>query len=246
VTCCGTTPPPSCARLRPRAAAAPITTRGKPASPSAGSSRHARPAAVTSRTCWVGSMPTPSPLTCATGRQRPAGLGLSRADGKPSLISDRSRNTILNYARKILRHALGTGDADRIGLDRGFIVALPHGGPMTQRTPAARSPTRPPAPWPTRQPGPARRHLRPARPRHPRHLGNDHRDRAAVQRGHQPAAGLRRPLRQAAAVVARPDKGRQLRRGDPHPRIHLPADHPAAAHDTGPLRAPARPPAGLR
>jgi integrase len=61
-------------------------------------------------------------------------LGLSRADGKPSLISDRSRNTILNYIRKILRHALDTGDADRIGLDRGFIVALPHGGPMTQRT----------------------------------------------------------------------------------------------------------------
>ncbi|MGH3402439.1 MAG: tyrosine-type recombinase/integrase [Streptosporangiaceae bacterium] len=61
-------------------------------------------------------------------------LGLPRADGKPPIISDRSRNTILNYIRKILRHALDTGDADRIGLDRGFIVALPHGGPMTQRT----------------------------------------------------------------------------------------------------------------
>ena len=80
-------------------------------------------------------MPTPSPLTCATGPPtacRP--WALSRADGKPSIISDRSRNTILNYVRKILRHALDTGDADRIGLDRGFIVALPHGGPMTQRT----------------------------------------------------------------------------------------------------------------
>jgi hypothetical protein len=61
-------------------------------------------------------------------------LGISRADGKPSIVSGRSRSTVLNYARKILRHALDTGGADRIGLDRGFIVALPHGGTMLQRT----------------------------------------------------------------------------------------------------------------
>ena len=61
-------------------------------------------------------------------------LGVSHADGKASIVSGRSRNTILNYARKILRHALDTGDADRIGLDRGFVVALPHGGPIIQRT----------------------------------------------------------------------------------------------------------------
>ena len=61
-------------------------------------------------------------------------LGFSRADGKPSIVTGSSRSSVLNYARKIARHALDTGDADRIGLDRGFIVALPHGGTTIQRT----------------------------------------------------------------------------------------------------------------
>src|SRR6266851_8146681 len=135
VTCCGTTPPPSCARRRRRAAAARMTTRGGRASPSAGSWRHTRP----------GGGHQPGLLSeehahafAADLRHRASNglpvLGFSRADGKPSIVTGRSRNTVLNYARKIARHALDTGDADRIGLDRGFIVALPHGGPMTQRT----------------------------------------------------------------------------------------------------------------
>ena len=45
-----------------------------------------------------------------------------------------TRHTTLSYARKILRHALDTGDADRIGLNREFIVALPPSGPMIWRT----------------------------------------------------------------------------------------------------------------
>jgi hypothetical protein len=61
-------------------------------------------------------------------------LGVSRRDGKPSVVSDQMRHASLNYVRKILRWALDAGDADRIGLDRGFIVALPHGGGMIHRT----------------------------------------------------------------------------------------------------------------
>ena len=76
----------------------------------------------------------------------------------------------------------------------------------------------------------------------PRRDGRTGRQSRSVERGHQPAAGLRRPVWRAAAAVARPDKGRQLRRGDPHPRIHPPADHRTAAQDAGPVRAPARPP----
>jgi integrase len=60
--------------------------------------------------------------------------GITRADGKPSIMTGTTRHTTLSYARKILRHALETGDADRIGLNREFIVALPPGGPMIWRT----------------------------------------------------------------------------------------------------------------
>ncbi|WP_244291405.1 tyrosine-type recombinase/integrase [Streptomyces subrutilus] len=40
---------------------------------------------------------------------------------------------IFNGARVVLRHALETGEFERIGLDRGFIIALPFGGARGRR-----------------------------------------------------------------------------------------------------------------
>lgn len=59
---------------------------------------------------------------------------MSRRDGQPSIVTDKARHTVLNYVRKVLRWSLDTGDADRLGLDRPFIVAFPHGGGMIHRT----------------------------------------------------------------------------------------------------------------
>jgi integrase len=61
-------------------------------------------------------------------------LGAVRLDGKPSTVTGNMRHAALNYTRKILRWALEGGDADRLGLDREFIVALPHGGGRIHRT----------------------------------------------------------------------------------------------------------------
>ena len=71
----------------------------------------------------------------------------------------------------------------------------------------------------------------PARLRAARHLGNDHRHRAAGQRGAAAAAGLHRPLRRAGHALARPDQGRPLRPGDPHPRTAV-SERLAARRET--------------
>jgi integrase len=61
-------------------------------------------------------------------------LGETRQDGKPSIVTGNVCNGGLTYARKIVRWSLETGDVDRLGLDRGFVVALPPGGGSVSRT----------------------------------------------------------------------------------------------------------------
>ncbi len=63
-----------------------------------------------------------------------ASLGSHRSDGRPSIVTDKSRHSTFNYVRKILRWSLETGEADRLGLARSFVVALPNGGGMIHRS----------------------------------------------------------------------------------------------------------------
>jgi integrase len=58
----------------------------------------------------------------------------SRGKRKHATVTSSLRRPLFNAGRQVLRGALETGEADRIGLDRGFIAALPPGGRMTMRT----------------------------------------------------------------------------------------------------------------
>lgn len=57
-----------------------------------------------------------------------------RGKGEPALVTSALRGPLFNYGRLVLRGALLSGEADRIGLDRGFIAALPPGGRVNART----------------------------------------------------------------------------------------------------------------
>jgi integrase len=57
-----------------------------------------------------------------------------RVKEKPALVTAALRRPLFNTGRLVLRGALMSGEADRIGLDRGFIAALPPGGRMNPRT----------------------------------------------------------------------------------------------------------------
>ena len=63
--------------------------------------------------------------------------------------------SVFNAVRKLLRDALDTGAADRIGLSREFVVAAPAGRQATGQTPRRPFRTRSPARWPTRTTWPA-------------------------------------------------------------------------------------------
>ncbi|MET8181519.1 site-specific integrase [Streptomyces sp. NPDC005336] len=60
--------------------------------------------------------------------------GHARLDGRKSKVTEYSRRVVFNYGRALLRGALTTGSAERIGLDRAFIAAMPVGGPGTPRS----------------------------------------------------------------------------------------------------------------
>ena len=62
-------------------------------------------------------------------------LALKRPDGTASTVSQTTRAIVFNAARKLLRAALDSGAADRIGLGREFIVAAPTAGASTGRVP---------------------------------------------------------------------------------------------------------------
>ena len=90
---------------------------------------------------------------------------------------------------------------------------------------------------------------RPVRPRPAGRLGDHHRHRPPLRRGPRAPPGLPGPLRRAAHALARPDQGRQLRRGDPHPRADLPDAGGPPAQDPGPVpgaEQPAAHPRGTR
>jgi integrase len=67
-------------------------------------------------------------------RRALASLIAKGVHGSPSIITANRRRNILNYTRGLLRGALDSGEVDRIGLDRGFIVAMPSAGNIVRRS----------------------------------------------------------------------------------------------------------------
>ena len=74
----------------------------------------------------------------ADQRQREAdglvSLGARGVHGKPSIVTASTRQAVFTRTRLLLRGALESGEAGRLGLDRGFITAMPAAGRVVQRT----------------------------------------------------------------------------------------------------------------
>ena len=66
-------------------------------------------------------------------REGLASLVMRRQDGTPSVVTTTTRAITFNHARKLLRWALDSGAAERIGLSREFITAMPAAGPTPVR-----------------------------------------------------------------------------------------------------------------
>jgi integrase len=61
----------------------------------------------------------------------------SRGPGTKAVITQALRQTLFNGVRRVMRQALESGEHEQLGLDRGFITAMPPGGRAVTR---ARSP----------------------------------------------------------------------------------------------------------
>ena len=61
-------------------------------------------------------------------------LGARGVHGKPSIVTAHTRQAVFHRTRRLLRWALESGEASRLGLDRGFITAMPAAGRTIQRT----------------------------------------------------------------------------------------------------------------
>ena len=64
-------------------------------------------------------------------------LGFRGRGDKPSIVTANTRQAVFHRTRRLFREALESGEAERIGLDRAFITAMPSPGPIIRR---ARSP----------------------------------------------------------------------------------------------------------
>jgi integrase len=61
-------------------------------------------------------------------------LGMKGLHGKPSIVTAYTRQMVFNRTRRILLEALETGEAERLGLDRAFVTAMPSPGRIITRT----------------------------------------------------------------------------------------------------------------
>ena len=61
-------------------------------------------------------------------------LGARGVHGKPSTVTANTRQAVFHRTRRLLRGALESGEADRLGLDRGFITAMPAADRVVQRS----------------------------------------------------------------------------------------------------------------
>jgi len=64
-------------------------------------------------------------------------LAMKTPDGSPSTVSDTTRSVVFNSVRRVMREAQETGEAERVGLGRAFITAMPFAGsaPLRARRP---------------------------------------------------------------------------------------------------------------
>ncbi|MGH8919327.1 MAG: tyrosine-type recombinase/integrase, partial [Actinomycetes bacterium] len=62
-----------------------------------------------------------------------ASLVMKGGDGKPSIVTATTRAAVLNGVRTVLRGAMDTGAAERLGLRREFITAVPAAGGTPRR-----------------------------------------------------------------------------------------------------------------
>ncbi len=67
-------------------------------------------------------------------REGQESLAVKRPGGAAGIVTTTTRSVVFNAIRKLLRDALDTGVADKLGLDREFITALPTAGATTGRT----------------------------------------------------------------------------------------------------------------
>ncbi len=58
----------------------------------------------------------------------------SRRPGAKAVITSAMRQTLFNGVRRVMREALETATSDQLGLDRGFITAMPAGGRAVTRS----------------------------------------------------------------------------------------------------------------
>jgi integrase len=60
--------------------------------------------------------------------------GARGVHGKPSIVTANTRQAVFHRTRRLLRGALESGEAERLGLDRGFITAMPAAGRVIRRS----------------------------------------------------------------------------------------------------------------
>ena len=88
----------------------------------------------------------PSSLSEATAKEFAADLrrcasnaqplrGVFNVNGEPSIATATTYPLIMNAVRRVMRWAMDSGTASRIGLPREFIVALPYGGTTATKNP---------------------------------------------------------------------------------------------------------------
>ena len=61
-------------------------------------------------------------------------LGFQGRGGKPSIVTANTRLAVFHRTRILFREALESGQAERIGLSRAFVTAMPEPGPIIRRT----------------------------------------------------------------------------------------------------------------
>jgi integrase len=61
-------------------------------------------------------------------------LGFRGRGGKPSIVTANTRLAVFHRTRILFREALESGEAERIGLSRAFVTAMPEPGPIIRHT----------------------------------------------------------------------------------------------------------------
>ncbi len=67
-------------------------------------------------------------------RQSLPSLAAKGLHGKQSIVTENTRHAVVRNTRRLLREALESGEAQRLGLDRGFITGMPPAGAPVRRT----------------------------------------------------------------------------------------------------------------